>query len=46
MQQASQRYTFIQMDMADRVGMVQLFEDHAFDAVVNLGAQAGGAVFD
>lgn len=45
-QQASQRYTFIQMDMADRVGMVQLFEDHAFDAVVNLGAQAGGAVFD
>ena len=40
-QQASQRYTFIQMDMADRAGMAQLFERHAFDAVVNLGAQAG-----
>ncbi|WGZ91672.1 MAG: NAD-dependent epimerase [Candidatus Thiocaldithrix dubininis] len=40
-QQASQRYTFIPMDMADRVGMAQLFERHAFDAVVNLGAQAG-----
>lgn len=40
-QQASQRYTFTRMDMADRVGMAQLFERHAFDAVVNLGAQAG-----
>ncbi len=40
-QQASQRYTFIPMDMADRAGMAQLFERHAFDAVVNLGAQAG-----
>ena len=40
-QQASQRYTFIPLDMADRAGMAQLFERHAFDAVVNLGAQAG-----
>lgn len=40
-QQASQRYAFIPMDMADRAGMAQLFERHAFDAVVNLGAQAG-----
>ena len=40
-QQASQRYAFIPLDMADRVGMAQLFERHAFDAVVNLGAQAG-----
>ena len=40
-QQASQRYTFIQMDMSDRVGMAQLFHEYAFDAVVNLGAQAG-----
>ena len=40
-QQANQRYTFIPMDMADRAGMAQLFERHAFDAVVNLGAQAG-----
>lgn len=40
-QQASQRYAFIPLDMADRAGMAQLFERHAFDAVVNLGAQAG-----
>lgn len=40
-QQTSQRYAFIQMDMADRAGMAQLFERHVFDAVVNLGAQAG-----
>ena len=38
---AGKRYTFIPLDMADRVGMAQLFERHAFDAVVNLGAQAG-----
>lgn len=40
-QQASQRYTFIPLDMADRTGMAQLFHEYAFDAVVNLGAQAG-----
>mgnify|MGYP005990277075 CR=1 FL=1 len=40
-QQASQRFSFIQMEMADRVGMTQLFERHTFDVVVNLGAQAG-----
>ena len=38
---AGKRYTCIPLDMADRVGMAQLFERHAFDAVVNLGAQAG-----
>lgn len=40
-QQASQRYAFIPLDMADRAGMAQLFHEYAFDAVVNLGAQAG-----
>lgn len=40
-QQALERYTFIQMDMADRVGMAKLFQEYPFDAVVNLGAQAG-----
>ena len=38
---AGKRYTFIPLDMADPTGMAQLFERHAFDAVVNLGAQAG-----
>ena len=40
-QKASQHYTFVQMDMADREGMAQLFHAYAFDVVVNLGAQAG-----
>ena len=40
-QHASQYYTFIQMDIANREGMAQLFHEYAFDAVVNLGAQAG-----
>ena len=38
---SSQKYTFIQMDMADRHAMAQLFSENAFDVVVNLGAQAG-----
>ena len=41
-QQASQRYTLIPMDMADRVGMAQLFERHAFDAVVIWGRRRAG----
>lgn len=32
---------FIQLDLADRQGIEQLFKDHQFDIVVNLGAQAG-----
>ncbi len=38
---AVSRYTFIKMDMADRDLMAQLFQEYAFDVVVNLGAQAG-----
>jgi UDP-glucuronate 4-epimerase len=34
-------YTFVLLDMADREGMAQLFHEHGFDMVVNLGAQAG-----
>jgi len=29
------------LDLADRAGVEQLFKDHQFDVVVNLGAQAG-----
>lgn len=32
---------FIQMDLADREGIAQLFADEQFDAVCNLAAQAG-----
>ncbi len=34
-------YQFIKMDLADRENIAQLFNDHTFDVVVNLGAQAG-----
>ena len=34
-------FRFEQMDIADRAGMARLFESNAFDAVVNLAAQAG-----
>ena len=34
-------YTHIRMDLTDRKGMAKLFEDHQFDGVVNLAAQAG-----
>jgi UDP-glucuronate 4-epimerase len=37
----SKSYSFIKLDLADRVGIEQLFKDHQFDIVVNLGAQAG-----
>ncbi len=33
--------TFQKLDLADREGVAQLFNDHKFDIVVNLGAQAG-----
>lgn len=39
--QATKRYSFIQMDMADRSGMARLFNEHTFEAVINMGAQAG-----
>ena len=38
---AIENYTFIPMDLADRKAMEQLFFEHSFDVVVNLGAQAG-----
>jgi UDP-glucuronate 4-epimerase len=34
-------FSFVQMDIADRPGMAELFAGHRFDAVVNLAAQAG-----
>ncbi|MDR9499211.1 MAG: NAD-dependent epimerase [Hydrogenovibrio sp.] len=38
---ASAEYAFFELDLADRDGVKKLFEDHSFDIVVNLGAQAG-----
>jgi len=35
------RFRFQRLDLADRAGMEQLFRDGAFDAVINLAAQAG-----
>ncbi|MDI6615564.1 MAG: NAD-dependent epimerase [Syntrophaceae bacterium] len=34
-------FRFIRLDLADREGMEQLFEDHSFDRVVHLAAQPG-----
>lgn len=34
-------FSFQKLDIADRPAMAQLFENHQFDAVVNLAAQAG-----
>ncbi len=34
-------FQFMQMDIADRAALAKLFEDSAFDVVVNLAAQAG-----
>ncbi len=35
------RFVFIKMDMADREAMAALFEEHQFNRVMNLAAQAG-----
>jgi UDP-glucuronate 4-epimerase len=35
------RFTFQKLDIADRPGVTKLFEQHRFDAVMNLAAQAG-----
>lgn len=35
------KFTFRQLDLADRPGMAALFAEHRFDGVVNLAAQAG-----
>src|SRR5690606_15138350 len=34
-------FSFMKLDLADRAGMASLFQDHAFDLVLHLGAQAG-----
>ncbi|MDW8846322.1 NAD-dependent epimerase [Erwinia sp. MMLR14_017] len=34
-------FTFIQLDLADREGMAELFSNEAFERVIHLGAQAG-----
>jgi UDP-glucuronate 4-epimerase len=35
------RFSFVQMDVADRAGMAELFATEKFDCVVHLAAQAG-----
>lgn len=37
----SEGFTFLELDLTDREGMEALFEEHRFDAVVHLAAQAG-----
>lgn len=34
-------FTFVQLDLADREGMAQLFANEKFDSVIHLAAQAG-----
>jgi UDP-glucuronate 4-epimerase len=36
-----ENFQFIKCDLADRIGMEQVFAEHSYDAVVNLAAQAG-----
>lgn len=35
------QFTFIKLDLADRAGISALFEEHAFQRVIHLAAQAG-----
>ncbi len=37
----SPSYNFIKMDLTDRIGLTNLFASEHFDAVINLGGQAG-----
>jgi UDP-glucuronate 4-epimerase len=39
--QAQDNFSFVRAGLEDRITMEGLFEEHAFDAVVNLAAQAG-----
>lgn len=39
--EGAERFEFVKLDLRDREGLAKLFEDHKFDAVVNLGAMAG-----
>ena len=36
-----ENFTFVQLDLADREGMAELFETEKFDRVIHLAAQAG-----
>lgn len=35
------RFTFVKLDLQDRIALPQLFEKYQFDGVINLAAQAG-----
>lgn len=37
----AESFKFIKLDLADREAMSELFSNHQFDTVINLGAQAG-----
>lgn len=37
----NERYTFIKIDLEDKLNLAKLFEEQKFDAVCNLAAQAG-----
>ena len=39
--EAFENFTFEQLDLSDRTATANLFENHAFECVVNLAAQAG-----
>jgi UDP-glucuronate 4-epimerase len=39
--ESDERFSFAKIDLADREGMKELFENQTFDVVVNLAAQAG-----
>ncbi|MFL0800069.1 MAG: NAD-dependent epimerase [Agarilytica sp.] len=39
--QEKENFQFIKLDLSDRDGMEKLFQDHQFDRVINLAAQAG-----
>ena len=39
-------YKFVRGSIADQALLDGLFDENKFDIVVNLAAQAGGAVFD
>ncbi|WP_143869865.1 NAD-dependent epimerase [Catenovulum sediminis] len=36
-----EHFNFLQLDLADREGMAELFKEHKFDIVIHLAAQAG-----
>lgn len=36
-----EKFNFVKLELADKIGMENLFKEHQFDVVVNLAAQAG-----